>query len=167
MNGGTAWLPDLITLAECGGDWPAYCQTIYEIFCHDFVTSKPTYPGKRFALKRHPVQFGKEATFWHLIQEGPVEAERLPDFRRCERIRWPRPMIEALQTGSVRVWRNVRGNNDRILIAVDDFSYVVVLDERQDFVLLWTAYCVERQHQRRKFGKEFDDWQKTQPARNG
>ncbi|MNH30689.1 hypothetical protein D3C79_909980 [compost metagenome] len=47
-------------------------------------------PAKRLGLKRHPVIQGKEATFWHMISEGNDEAERLPDLRRCERIRWPR-----------------------------------------------------------------------------
>jgi len=113
-------------------------------------------------MKRYPMALGKEATFWHLIQEGPVEEDRVPDLRRCERIRWPRPMIEGLQSGQVRVWKNFRGGNERIVIAVSDFSYVVILDEREDFVLLWTAYFVERGHQRRKLAKEFAEWQKAQ-----
>lgn len=35
---------------------------------------------------------GKEATFWHMIQEGRIEEDRTPDIRRCERIRWPKPI---------------------------------------------------------------------------
>ena len=162
MTDATAWLPGLITLADCDGDWRKYLATIYAEFRREFLESMPTYPGKRFALKRYPVQLGKEATFWHLVQEGKVEEDRIPDFRRCERIRWPRPMIEAVLSGHVRVWRNLRGSSDRILIAVSDFSYVVILDDRSDFVLLWTAYFVERDHQRKKFAREFAAWQQRQ-----
>jgi hypothetical protein len=32
-----------------------------------------------------------------MIQEGRTEDERTPDLRRCERIRWPRPIIERLE----------------------------------------------------------------------
>lgn len=159
------WLPDLVTLADCDGNWSSYLETIYEYFCADFVRSKPAYPDKRFALKRYPVSQEKEATFWHLISEGRDEEERIPDMRRCERIRWPRPMIEAVESERVYVWRNVRGRNERTLIAVDDFSYVVVLDEREDYVLLWTAFYVEREHRRKKLAKEYETWKAN--AKNG
>ena len=165
MSNHVDWLPDLVTLADCDGKWEAYLNTIYEYFCDDFVRSKPAYKAKRFALKRHPLYDGKEATFWHLISEGPVEAGRLPDFRRCERIRWPRPMIEAIDSGNVCVWRNVRKRNERVVIALGDFSYVVILDDREDYVLLWTAYFVEREHQRRKLEKEYHQWKKE--SQNG
>jgi len=52
--------------------------------------------GKRLGLKRHPMTQNKEATFWHMIQEGSVESERIPDIRRCERIRWPRPSVAVV-----------------------------------------------------------------------
>ena len=109
-------------------------------------------------MKRYPISGGKEATFWHLISEGKEEENRIPDMRRCERIRWPRPMIESLETNQVRLWRNRRGNSQRIVIAIKDFSYVVILDERKDFVLLWAAYYVERPHSRRKLEKEYEAW---------
>lgn len=166
MKDATSWLPELLTLADCDGDWAKYLEAIYVIFRRDFVDSMPTYPGRRFAMKRHPMALGKEATFWHLVQEGPVEAARFPDLRRCERIRWPRPMIEALHSGQVRVWRNMRGRSERIIISVSDFSYVVILDDRDDFVLLWTAYFVAKDHQRKKFAKEFAAWQHAQ-SQNG
>lgn len=155
------WLPQLITLSDYD-NWKEYIDAIYKVFCDDFVRSKPRYPGKRFALKRFPITHQKEATFWHLIQEGAIEEDRIPDLRRCERIGWPRPIIESMKTHQVRVWRNVRGKNERIVIAIQDFSYVVVLDEREDYVLLWTAYCVEHHHQRKKLERQFEEWQRSQ-----
>ena len=165
MRKALEWLPSIATLADYQGAWKDYLEAIYEHFHRDFVRSKPHYTGKRFALKRHPMVDQKEATFWHLISEGSIESERIPDLRRCERIRWPRIMIEAIGTDDVHVWRNVRGRNHRILIAVDDFSYVVVLEDREDYVMLWTAYPVEHAHSRRKLAKECQNW-KEQP-RNG
>ncbi len=151
------WFPELIILSDYA-NWKEYLDAIYKVFCDDFVSSKPRYPGKRFALKRFPITFEKEATFWHLIQEGKVEEDRTPDLRRCERIRWPRPIIEAMPSHQVRVWRNVRGKNERIVIAIQDFSYVVILDDREDYVMLWTAYCVEHHHRRKKLQREFEEW---------
>lgn len=163
MTDTPSWLPALITLADYGGNWDQYFEVIYKLFCEDFISSCPSYPDKRFSLKRHPVVDGKEATFWHIISEGNVEAERLPDLRRCERIRWPRAIIESMETEDVRIWKNQRTtrqrrNEDRILIALPDFSYLVVLADRGEYVMLWTAFYVERSHQRRKLQSEYETY---------
>ena len=155
------WLPALIPFSDYDGQWPKYCEAIYSMFHRDFIASKPAYPSKRFATKRHPEYDGKAATFWHLISEGNVEDDRLPDLRRCERIAWPKPIIEAMNTVAIRFWKNTRGRNVRILLAVEDFSYVVVLEEREDFVLLWTAYFVEYPNKRRRMQQEYEAWKET------
>lgn len=157
------WLPDLLLLSESDGNWDRYLDRLYQAFYDDFVMSKPAYPGKRFALKRHPMTLEKETTFWHLIQKGPEEGaksedDRVPYLPRCERIRWPRPIVEAMGSGQVRVWKNVRGRNERIVIALIDFSYKVVLEDRGDFVMLWTAYPVLQTHGRQKLEKEYINW---------
>lgn len=149
-------LPPLVLLRDFDYNWEEYLEAIYRIFCRDFVASKPYYVGKRFALKRYPMIKEKEATFWHIISEGEVEDERLPDLRRCERISWPRPIIEAIQSKYVRWWCNKRKEEVRIVIALEDFSYLVVLADRGDYLLLWTAYCVEHEHRRRKLQREFE-----------
>ena len=164
-----AWLPALITLEQHCGDWPTFLNAIYTAFRRDFITSKPTFPGKRVALKRHPVREGKEATFWHMISEGKAEDERTPDFRRCERIAWPRAMIDELSavlsgTGRVCCWVQLRKQAKRILIAPSDFSYVVILDDRGDYVLPWTAYSISYSHQRDKLSREWTVAQARQKA---
>lgn len=154
MSANGTWLPPLVKLADYGGDWDRYLDALYNHFRKDFITSRPRFPGKRFALKRHPMEKGKEATFWHLISEGRTEADRVPDLARCERIRWPRPIIEAISSRRVKWWRTKRGLEDRIVIALGDFSYIVVLADRGSYVLLWTAYQVEQPHRRRKLEEE-------------
>src|SRR5688572_6472060 len=104
MSPPPAWLPELVVLSDYGGDWQQYLAAIYQCFRQDFILTAPAYPGRRFALKRHPLLRDKEATFWHLISEGSIEADRLPDLRRCERIRWPRAMIERMGSDDVYVW---------------------------------------------------------------
>lgn len=158
MGSSEDFLPRLIFMEDYGSEWNQYLEVLYEFFCQDFITSKPSFQGKRFGMKRHPLTKNKEATFWHIISEGEVESERLPDLRRCERIRWPRVMIEAAENGDVRIkwWRTRRNLQERIVIALEDFSYVVILAERSDYVLLWTAFCVKPGHQREKLRREFE-----------
>jgi len=43
--------------------------------------------------------------------------------------------IAAVETDKIRVWQSTRGNYERIVIATEGFSYVVILDDRGDYVL--------------------------------
>ena len=162
------WLPALLLLDDYGGDWQRYIEAVYDAFVWDFVDSKPTIQAKRFALKRHPLLQDKEATFWHITSEGAKEDERVPDLRRCERIRWPRALIEASGTAKVAEWVQERRNKQgvmekRLVIALPDFSYLVILSDRGEYVLLWTAYVLEYENQRRKYRSEYEAYK----AQNG
>ena len=151
------WLPDLILMESFGGNWERFFAAVYHIFEQDFVLSKPDFRGKRLGLKRHPEYDGKSATVWHMISMGEVEAEREPDLRRCERIRWPKPVIENSTDPALKVWAEPNGKNQRIHIWFEDEGYQVVLDDRRDYILPWTAFFIEREHQRKKYNKR---WQR-------
>lgn len=155
MDGIPEWLPELELFTNYGGDWEQYLDAIYRIFCRDFVDSKPLFRGQRLALKRHPVVDGKEATFWHMTSEGSVESERTPDFRRCERIRWPRPVIENEQDSVLKVWSEKQRGETRIYLWLETEGYLAVLAERKGYTLPWTAFYIERQHQRDKYTKRW------------
>jgi hypothetical protein len=152
------WLPELVLLEDYYGDWNFYLNALYNYFCQDFVRSKPIFMGVRLGLKRHPVLQGKEATFWHMISEGRVEEERIPDFRRCERIRWPRPIIEYSPNDNIKIWENRRGSETRILLWLEEYDYLVILAKRKNFILPWTAYHIEYKSQRQKYQKEYEKY---------
>ena len=99
---------------------------------------------------RNRVIDGKEAAFWHCTSEGDVEEERVPDLRRCERIGWPRRLIEAIGTDRGRWWKERPGRTRRACVALADFSYLVVLEEMSTHCVLVTAYPVEKEHSRKK-----------------
>src|SRR5579871_5756179 len=105
MSDARSWLPELVTMEQHAHDFKAFLEAVYAIFSRDFLGSKPAFTGKRFAVKRHPLSEGKEATFWHLVSEADsngTEGGRTIDLRRCERIAWPKPIIEAAKTENVR-----------------------------------------------------------------
>lgn len=159
------WLPDLFLFEESDGDWPLYLSRLHRQFLKDFVDSKPRWVGKEVRLKRHPEYEGKSATFWHMISEGETEAERTINLRRCERINWPRPIMDEFDdsppgTSSCRLlwWTELRGTETRYHLAPNDFSYVVVVADRGEFVLPWTAYFVEHAHRREKLRKKWSEF---------
>lgn len=149
------WLPPLLLMEDYNGNWERYFAAVYAVFSADFVISKPTFQGRRLGLKRHPEYDGKSATFWHMISTGTDEAERIPDIRRCERMRWPKPIIENDQSFDLKVWTEKRGSSIRVHLWCEAEGYLVVLDDRTDYLLPWTAYFVEREHERTKINKRW------------
>lgn len=166
MTSPPGWLPPLVLFEECGGDWNRYVETVYAYFKKDFIDSKPAFRGRRLGLKRHPLSHGKEATFWHMVSEGKDEADRLPDIRRCERIRWPRPIIGHADERGIKVWVSVKNKEDRIHIWLEMEDYVVVLADRNGYLLPWTAYLVTQDHTRRKLQKEYEVYLRGQSQKS-
>jgi hypothetical protein len=155
------WLPPLVRLDDFGGDWQRYLDALYEIFRRDFIEATPYFWDVPCYCKREDKHAGKERTFWHVISEGLAEEERLPDLRRCERIAWPRVLIQRISTADVLSWRSSRQKGERIVVSLPDFSYVVILDERKSHLILWTAYPVDHAHWRSKLRKEYERAQKS------
>lgn len=150
-----AWLPPLVFFVDYNGDWEKYLDALYGYFKQDFIDSRPLFKGRRLGLKKHPLNKGKEATFWHFIQEGTNEDNRIPDLRRCERIRWPRPVIENVNEPVLKVWENTRKGEKRILLWLEKQEYLVVLAKRNGYLLPWTAYLVTEEHRKRKLRQEY------------
>jgi len=150
------WLPELMLFDDYQGDWTGYIDEVYACFERDFVLDRPMYRGARLGVKRHPLIDGREATFWHIVSEGTVEAERIPDMRRCERVRWPRAIIEHCDEPCIKIWENTRRNERRILLWFEEQEYLVVLADRRGYTLFWTAYTVTQDHSKRKLQREYE-----------
>jgi hypothetical protein len=151
-------LPPTMDLKDHGGDWNPYFELVHRQFLADFVPCRFKCLGKRVSARLNPPSEGKSPCFWHLISEGPEEEERTPDLRRCERIGWVRPVIEAAGTNDVRTWREDGHKGDkRLMVATPDFDYIVVLVEKADHFLVITAYHVEHDHRRAKFKRRWND----------
>ena len=153
-----SWLPSLVLLTDYGGNWDDYLKAVHKFFRADFVASRPNYRDQPVKIKSMPYDDNKEATFWHLVSEGKREEERTPDFRRCERIRWPRPVIENCDISGIKVWENERRGKISICIWFDDIDYLVVLGKRKGYVLLVTAYPVTYKNRKEDLEKEYEEY---------
>ena len=155
MSDATAWLPEKLHWDGDLASWQPFLERTYQRFLRDFVRSKPQVENKRWAMKRFPLRDGKEATFYHLTTSGPVEEDRLPEPERCRRMPWNRALIDDMGSENVCVWEVKRGRNKRINMAPTDFSHLVVLEDRGDHIMIWTAYGVEHRNQRKKYENEW------------
>lgn len=155
-------VPDKLFLSDYGGNYSTYIDAVYSVFEKDFIRRKAYFGSWPLQMKVHLEFQDRAYTFYHMTHKGNVENERVPDFRRCERMPWAKPTVEILpQKGEVKCWEQTRSGKHRVCIwlEVDDGdNYFVVLDVRKTFVLLWTAFYADYPHQVRKKAKEYEEW---------
>lgn len=166
-----SWPPDGPDYDHYDGDWSRYLSDCYSLYSHDFLENVPRWPidGKRFAIKRQPLVDGQCHTFWHIVTEGEDEESRVPVIDRCAKATWPRAILDEFAVtypnpSSARIvwWLEQRRGEDRYHIALADFSYIVVVADRGNYVLLWTAFPIDRDHQRRRRQSAYETyWAKS------
>ena len=133
-------LPELI---EFQGNWEQYIEDLYTIYENEIVFSGITFKGLPVKCQYRPPALGKGFGFWHIISNGPVEDDRLPDLRRCERIRWIPWLIRNVEHDDrISWWQNRRGSNTHVVIWVEIEDFAVILAKRSGYYLLKTAYVV-------------------------
>lgn len=156
--------PDLLYLQDYGGDFPTYFNAVYTVFESHFIKSNPSFQGVRVSAQKLPLVDNIHRTFYHITHEGEDEQNRTPDFRRMERIHFPKFMINGCPHKELLIWKNIRGRDTRILIFNEVEGYLIVLTERKGYNLFWTAYYIEHNHQRRKYVKEYEAFIKAETA---
>ena len=86
----------------------------------------------------------------------------MPDYRRCERIRWPMPIMEHDADRAIKVRVNRRRGERRICLWFEQENYLVILADRGQYILPWTAYLVEQPHRQRKIQREYQEYCRNQ-----
>lgn len=156
------WLPELVLFTDYENNWDNYLSALYAFYTEDFIETKPVFRGEKLAVKKHPLTDGKEATFWHIIQEGKNEDDRIPDLRRCERIRWPKPIIEHCDECGIKVWENERhtkkGKQISVCVWFEQMEYLIILRKRTGYILFWTGYPVTVLHRKNKLEQEYQGY---------
>ena len=156
-------LPEKIYLEDYGGDYKSYIDAVYAVFERDFIRNKAYFGSHKLALKFNPIFQDRAYTFYHMTHEGKVENERTPDLRRCECTPWAKPTVENAKKWDLKFWRQTRQRSkNRVCIALETEgeTYFVVLEVRETYVLLWTAFLSEYRHQSLKKLKEYEEWKK-------
>ena len=148
--------PELLFLNDFEGTWTDYEEGLYSVFHSDILQHDLRFRGSKVTARRTPEHKRKWACFWHLISEGRVEDDRMPDLRRCERIAWIRWIIEnEAECADIEVWTNQRGREHNTLLWYRE-EYLIILSRRSRNLLLKTAYCTNSNHRIRKLRKERD-----------
>lgn len=156
--------PELIVLESYQGNFENYFSAVYEIFEGHFIKSQPDFAGVRVSAPRYPEVNGRSRTFYHITHKGEDEQNRKPDLRRMERIRFPKFKIETHPHAELLVWeKEIRGDT-RIHILNKQQCYLLVLNRRKDYLMLWTAFFIEQRHTLDKKLREYATYIKAKTA---
>lgn len=176
IDGEISWLPDKVLLSDYHGDWGAFIKAAYAFFAADFITSTPSLNGRLVKSKRHVAYEGMDHSFWHCIEEqvhgeAVSEGNRIPKIALCERIRWPRPIIErAVSSPDILAWTEIRrghGASKRVHLLLKKERYVVVLDPRgkdaeglPNYYYLWTTFVCEGDRRYNQIIRRYENGEK-------
>lgn len=169
---GVGTLPNCCALNEIidfnkFGDWNSYENKLYSIFHKDFIYNSTIFNDKRVQIRKHPIVYEKEQTFFHITSTNYSfngdPNDRIPDFRRCERIHWIRPMIEINSNSTcglncLKIWPEKMRGKVRTNILNEKDKFLVVLEEREEYVLLITAFYIDRKHTLQKKLKSYNKY---------
>ena len=126
------------------GNWPAYVENLYSVYMQQIVNGNLTFKGLRISCQYRPASQDKHYGFWHVVSEGEIEEDRIPDIRRCERISWIAYLISQVDSNpDISWWENKRGRDSHVVIWHEAENFVVILAKRSDYYLLKSAYCPE------------------------
>lgn len=150
-----SWLPPLFNVSPW--DHNTY-DLLYKIFRKDFIIDKTLYCNKHVSFSRE-IEDGKEKIFWHITTRDETSSgQRLPDFRRCERIPWLKPMLENSTNSQVLAWENIEGNGIiKIYVWLRDHDYLTIMKKtKKGYLILLTAYWLEYKNSREKLLKKYN-----------
>lgn len=147
------WLPPILSLS---GTWEQIVTNLYTVFEKDFKQTKPNFQDYAVWWDRRvlPDQHYEEG-FYHLISmDDKSTGERIPDFRRAERLPWCAPTITHPDDNAVKVWDYREGKGQiRTYVWLEEGDYCIVIEKlirhAQKVAMLITAFYVDGTSRRR------------------
>ena len=137
-------LPEIEELSQYSGPIP-YINSLYNYYRH-YIKCGLHFRGKRVVCKRYPEYEGRDDAFNHLTtKDFHDDNDRELDLRRCERLKWIRPGMMGNHQDKdcfLEYEKVVRGKKRIHLLNKYD-RYMIVLEDRGDYILLITAYYIQ------------------------
>lgn len=160
MSNLPSWLPDL---ASVDGVWDDALTRLYAIFVTDIKDGKPHLNRSQVWWDRTKLEGEKyEEGFWHLVtKDDDKTGDRLPDFRRAERLPWCRACIDNYSDGAILFWDYKAGKRIETYIWLKDHDYILVFKKLSKswgtVYFLLSAYYVDGDSSRRTLRRKYDE----------
>ncbi|MFA4828018.1 MAG: hypothetical protein WC855_09845 [Thermodesulfovibrionales bacterium] len=160
MSSLPSWLPDLVSV---DGVWDDTVTRLYAIFVTDIKDGKPRLNRAQVWWDRTKLGGEKyEEGFWHLVTKDNEKVdERLPDFRRAERLSWCRACIDNCSDRAILFWDYKVAKRIETYIWLKDHDYVLVFKKLNKswgtVYFLLTAFYVDGDSSRRSLTRKYND----------
>ncbi|HBY21611.1 MAG: hypothetical protein A2Y24_07540 [Clostridiales bacterium GWE2_32_10] len=169
LNNECLWLPPLKRCEDLN-KYAEYEDELYEIFKRDFINNQIYFESKVLRIRKHPITYGREEAFYHIICKDLLKnRDRTPDIARCERIEWPRKIIDnckcdnnCIWCSKIKIYKKIfKNNNYRYHILFEEYSYIVIVEERKEYMLFITGYVIDEDNEMDKKLKDFGNYKIT------
>lgn len=167
------WLPPLNSY-DFEQSYPLYEAALYKKYKEDFIDSHPTFNSKIVKVRFHPKVGEYEESFIHFTCKNYENVEnREPDFKRCERLHWIRKVIENYLCKSscsnsdcdgIKIWEEPYKMYSRVHFLFEEERYLVIIEKREDYNLLITAYYIEYDNALQKQLKHYNQFKNAKDA---
>jgi hypothetical protein len=166
------WMPPIIKLSDFGGDWKSYDDYLYSIFYSDFFHTRVKFRDKTLRIREQPRVENKAQAYYHVTSVDTSntndEDNRIPDMRRCERVPWIRKFIDNHMCNegccsAPKIWAEDYKGNTRWHIMIEEVRFLVVVEERDRYCLLITAFYLEYDSQLRKRMEKYNKYKQKTP----
>lgn len=129
-----------------------------KIFVHDLIDYPPTIKNKELKTNRDKMNNGYYRSFWHIATEGDHTENDKVIHARIERIPWIRPIIDSQPDKEWLMWTKPWRKKDetRTLIYSEKLRYLIVIDNRKDIPVFWTAFPIDTRHRHERLLKEYE-----------
>ena len=165
-------LPPILDFNDFDNDWDKYKDELYLQFVNDFITKKTEYDKLKVSIRSNPKENNYEHGFIHLTTiKSPDSSndvnDRIPDLRRCERLKWVKILIENYpcikkcnNCNGIQYYEEYYKNNIRINLVLPEAKFKVVLEKRSNYYLLITGYYLTYNHNVKKELQKIAKFQK-------
>jgi len=150
-----AWLPALL---DTDGVWEEVISRLYRVFEKDFILDQCHFNDRLIIWDQRKLVGKYDEGFWHLITKLDNSiGDRFLDTPRARRLPWCKPTIENSTDNFIKVWEFLESSGRvKTYIWLENFDYLVIVQERRNVFFLVTAFHVDGDASRNRLKSKYD-----------
>lgn len=160
-------IPEIIDAPEILDieNYKKYEDSLYNILKNDFVDHEVYFLNKRVYLDFNKMEDGKSDTFFHVVCG---DKKVYPNFRRMERIKFPRKIIENYgeynncpEKCKIKMfYKKIKGKK-RYHLFSSEYLYMVVLEDEGKRMKLVTSFYIDRKYKLYNYEQDYQNYLKN------
>jgi len=155
-------LPKTLSKSDFNNDYNLFLSAAYTVYKKVFIDNNITFKGAPIQTNRAINCDLRYIGFEHVTTKdtgGYHKDYRTYNEKRIERVPWLKHLITGAECSGVcdgyRVFSEIKHNKVQFLIWCVDEDYLIVLEDRNTYYFLITAYCILYDQKREQLEKSY------------